>query len=147
MSVKPTITEQADRLGRRRARVFPILGLFIVIQQAAYFEHGNGQRLVDHVQIGAWAAMSAVVLVVLRTGGFWFRSAELRALLNDEGTRANRAAAFGTGFVFAMVTGIVLYVIQGAWPFSSGEAIHLIVTVGLLTALMRFSILERRGLG
>lgn len=147
MSDKPSITEQADRLGRRRARMFPALGLFLVIQQSAYLAHGDGDRLVDHVRIGAWAAMSAVLLFVLVTGGFWFRSPELRGMLNDEGTRANRAAALETGFVFAMVCGIALYVLKGAWPFSSGEAIHLIVTAGLFPALLRFSFLERRGLG
>ena len=44
--------EIAERLGRRRARVFLVLGLFLVIQQSAYFTHGDGRRLVDHVQIG-----------------------------------------------------------------------------------------------
>ena len=139
--------EIAERLGRRRARVFLVLGLFLVIQQSAYFTHGDGRRLVDHVQVGAWVAMSAVVLFVLITGGFWFRSPELRAMLNDESTRANRAAALGIGFVCAMITGIVLFVMQSVWAFSPGEVIHLIVTVGLFAALFRFSILERRGLG
>lgn len=139
--------ELAERLGRRRARAFPILGLFLIIQQSAYFAHGDGQRLVDHVRIGAWVVMSAVVLFVLTTGGFWFRSSEVRAMLDDEGTRANRAAALGTGFLCAMIGAIVLFVMQGAWNLSAGEAIHLIVTVGLLSALLRFSILERRGLG
>lgn len=137
----------AERLGRRRARLFPVLGLFLIIQQSAYFAHGQGERLVDHVRIGAWVAMSTVVLLVLTTGGFWFRSAEVRAMLDDESARANRAAALGTGFICAMVSAIVLYVMQGAWEFSSGEAIHLIVTAGLFSALLRFSILERRGLG
>jgi hypothetical protein len=139
--------ELAERLGRRRARLFPVLGLFLVIQQSAYFGHGDGQRLVDHVRIGAWVAMSAVVLFVLTTGGFWFRSPEVRAMLDDEGTRANRAAALSTGFVCAMISAIVLYVMQGAWEFSTGEVIHLIVTAGLFSALLRFSLLERRGLG
>ena len=134
----------AERLRRRRARVFPILGLFLVIQQSAYFANGDGQRLVGHVRIGAWVVMSAVVLFVLTTKGFWFRSPELRAMLDDEGTRA---AALGTGFVFAMGSAIVLYVTQAAWALTSGEAIHLIVTAGLFSALLRFSILERRRLG
>ena len=95
----------AERLRRRRARVFPILGLFLVIQQSAYFANGDGQRLVGHVRIGAWVVMSAVVLFVLTTKGFWFRSPELRAMLDDEGTRAaadhcagrGKCAQFGQG--------------------------------------------------
>lgn len=139
--------ELAERLGRRRARGFTILGLFLIIQQLAFFTLGDRQRLVDHVSIGLWAAASAMVLFLLTTGGFWFRSPEVRAMLADEGTRAHRAAAFGTGFLCVMITGIVLYVIQGTWEFSPGDAIQLIVTTGLVSALLRFSILERRGLG
>lgn len=137
----------ADRLARRRARVLPVLGLFLLIQQSAYFAHGDGARLVDQVRIGAWVAMSAIILFVLTTGGFWFRAAPVRALLNDEGTLANRAAALSTGFISAMLSAILLYVMQGAWEFSVGEAIHLIVTAGLVSALIRFAVLERRALG
>ncbi|NOU04363.1 MAG: hypothetical protein HOO94_12000 [Novosphingobium sp.] len=137
----------ADRLARRRARVLPVLGLFLLIQQSAYFAHGDGARLVDQVRIGAWVAMSAVILFVLTTGGFWFRTAPVRALLNDEGTLANRAAALSTGFISAMLSAILLYVMQGAWEFSAAEAIHLIVTAGLVSALIRFAVLERRALG
>jgi hypothetical protein len=147
MSGPTSNAEIADQLGRRRARILPMLGLFLIIQQSAYFAHGDGSRLVDHVRIGAWVAMSAVVLLVLTTGGFWFRNAEIRAMLNDESTRANRAAALSTGFVCAMLGGMVIYVMQSAWAFTTGEAIHLIVTAGLFSALIRFAMLERRALG
>ncbi|MBA4162956.1 MAG: hypothetical protein C0515_12930 [Novosphingobium sp.] len=137
----------AERLTRRRARILPVLGLFLVIQQSAYFANSDGTRLVDQVRIGAWVVMSAVILLVLTTGGFWFRGAEVRAMLNDEGTRANRAVALGTGFVCAMLSAMIIYVMRGAWEFSVGEVIHLIVTAGLFSALIRFTILERRALG
>jgi hypothetical protein len=137
----------AERLARRRARILPVLGLFLLIQQSAYFTHGDGTRLVDQVRIGAWVAMSALILLVLTSGGFWFRKAEVRAMLNDEGTRANRASALGTGFVCAMLSAMVIYVMRGAWEFSVGEVIHLIVTAGLFSALIRFALLERRALG
>ena len=137
----------ADRLTRRRARLMPVLALFLMIQQSAYFAHGNGSRMVDHVRIGAWVAMSVVILIVLLTGGFWFRKPEVRAMIEDEITRANRASALSAGFVCAMATAIICYVLQSAWEFSVGEVIHLIVSAGLVAALLRFSILERRALG
>lgn len=147
MTSQATNADLADRLARRRARLLPVLGLFLIIQQSAYFSHGVGARLVDQVRIGAWAVMSVMILLILTTGGFWFRSAEVRAMLDDEGTRANRAAALGTGFVCAIVAAIVLFVMQGAWEFTAGEVIHLIVTAGLFSALVRFATLERRALG
>jgi hypothetical protein len=147
MTISQTNADLAERLARRRARLLPVLGLFLVIQQSAYFAHGDGARLVDQVRIGAWVVMSVLILLILTTGGFLFRRPEVRALLNDEGTLANRAAAFSTGFVCAMLSAIVLYVMQGAWEFTAAEAIHLIVTAGLFSALTRFAVLERRALG
>lgn len=137
----------AEKLSRRRARLLPVLGLFLIIQQSAYFAHGDGSRAVDQVRIGAWVAMSLLILAILCTGGFLFRAPAVRALIEDEVTRANRASALSTGFVCTMLTAIVCYVMRGAWEFSVGEVIHLVVTAGLFSALIRFSFLERRALG
>ena len=139
--------ELASHLRRRRARVFTILGLVLIFQQVTISTHGDRQRLVDYVNIGTWSAASAMALLLLTTGGFWFRSPEVRAMLAGDDTRANRAGAFRTGFLFAMITGIVLYLIQFTWEFSPGDGIRLIVTVGLVSALLHFSIMERRSLG
>lgn len=147
MTTNPSNADLADRLARRRARLLPVLGLFLIIQQSTYYAHGDGTRLVDHVRLAGWTAMNLVILLVLTTGGFWRRSAAVRALLDDEGTRANRAAALSTGFVCAMIGAIVLFVMQSAWEFTAGEAIHLIVTAGMVSAIVRFAWLERRDLG
>ncbi len=146
MQTPPSNAETADRLSRRRARILPVLGLFFVIQQSAYWSNPPAERLVDHVRIGAWAVMALAILFAATTSGFWLRGAAVRAMLNDEQTRANRAAAMSAGFVVSMLAGILLYVLQGALQLSGGEAIHLIVSAGLITLIGRFAILERRGL-
>ncbi|MEO6153543.1 MAG: hypothetical protein ABIT09_05040 [Croceibacterium sp.] len=135
----------ADRLGRRRARLLPVMALVFLTQQMAFFANPPAERLVDHVRIGAWVMLSVVLLVVLQTGGGWFRSRAVRAMLNDEATLANRANATQWGFLTAMAMGIVLYVLQGAAPMGPREVIHLIVSAGLIAALIRFGMLERRG--
>ncbi len=145
MATQSTDAELAERLNRRRARMLPVLGLFFIIQQSAYWSNPPGERLVDHVRLGAWAAMALVILFVVPTGGFWRRSRAVRAMINDEQTRANRSAAMSAGFVAAMLTGIALYVLQGAIQLNAGQAIHLIVSAGLIVLLMRFAMLERRG--
>ena len=88
---------------------------------------------------------SLVLLVVLMTGGGLLRGAAMRAMLNDETTRVHRADALGWGFVVAMLTGIMMYIIGSA---SIGErgAVHLIVSFGVATALLRFGLLERRAM-
>jgi ABC-type Fe3+ transport system permease subunit len=139
-----TISEQADRLARRRARMLIVLAVFYLGQQLTFFTSPPGQRLVDHFKIGAWAVMSAVLLAALVTGGFWLRKPELRSMVNDEVSRAHRASALATGFILAMLTGIILYVVGTAVPFSDREVIHLIVSVGIGAALIRFGMLERR---
>ena len=88
--------------------------------------------------------LSAVLLFVLHTGGGLFRSPEVRAMLNDEPTRANRASAMHWGFMAAMIAAIVLYVVQGVSQFTVREVIHLIVSAGVVAALIRFGMLERR---
>ena len=140
-------SDLVDRLVRRRARLLPVLGLFLLIHQFAYFANGDGDRLIDHFRTGAWALMSLLVLALLTTGGAWFRSAKVRAMIDDESARANRARALSTGLVCAMLTAIVCNVMRGAWEFSVGEVIHLIVTAGLVSAVLRFAMLERRDLG
>ena len=142
--------EVADRLSRRRARMLPFLAVIFLTQQAAYFSDrfegaGGAMRTVDHVKIGAWLLLSAVLLLALTTGGFWFKSRSVRALLDDEVTRANRASALQLGFVVTMIAAFAIYVLLPVEPMSARDAIHLIVTVGIATALVRFGMLERRG--
>ncbi len=144
MSNSHSDAEVADRLGRFRARMFPVLAIMFLIQQMAYFSSPPAERAVDHVRIGAWVAMTAVILFVLNSRGFWFRPAKVRAMIDDEVTRANRTSAMHWGFVAAMLAGIVVYVLQGVTQFTAREAIHLIVSAGIVMALMRFGLLERR---
>ena len=51
------------------------------------------------MKIGAWVVLSLVLLAALTTKGFWFHKRDVRDMIDDEGTRANRVAALGWGFV------------------------------------------------
>ena len=139
-----TISQEADRLGSRRARIFLVLAVFYLGQQLIFFASPLGTRTDDHFKIGAWAVMSVVLLGALVTGGSWLRKPALRAMLNDELSRAHRADALGVGFVLAMMTGIIVYVVGTAVPMTDREVIHLIVSIGIGGALIRFALLERR---
>jgi hypothetical protein len=138
--------EQADRLTRRRARVLPVLAVMFMFQQTAYFTNPDLQpmRTVDHVRFSAWLVLSVVLILVLTTGGMWFRKASVRALVNDESALAHRDNALKWGFVAAMAAGIALYFLSLFEPFGGREAIHLIMTAGIAASLVRFGMLERR---
>jgi hypothetical protein len=142
-----TISEKAEALNRRRARALPALAVIFLAQQASYLsmpEHSD--RAVDHVKIGAWLLLSIVLLAGLATGGGWFRSREVRTLLNDESTRAHRQTGYVYGFWAAMGTALGLYVVNMFEPVTGREAVHIIVTVAVATALLNFGMLERRAL-
>lgn len=143
---KRTDVEQAERLTRRRARMSPVLALVFVSQQISYFSTFgvDGSRPVDHVRVSAWLVLSVVLLLILATGGMWFRKASVRALANDESTLANRDNALKWGFVAAMAAGIGLYFVSLFEPLGGREAVHLIMTAGIALALVRFGMLERR---
>lgn len=144
-----TDAETADRLVHRRARMIPAMAAIFLAQQASYFSGsrlGEGSRLVDHVAIGGWLALSIVLLLGLATGGFWRRSASVRALMNDESTQTNRADGFRVGFLVTMAGAVALFVISLFAPMTAREAIHVLMTIGIATALLRFGMLERRAL-
>jgi hypothetical protein len=138
--------ETAERLSRRRARMLPALAGLIITQQAAYFfgQTGRVDRWVDWVGLGSWALLSVVILMAIVTGGFWLKSAEVRALLDDEGTKASRADAARIGFTLAMLAAIGLHVLSAFDEVETREALQLVISVGLVAALVRFAFLERR---
>lgn len=138
--------ETADRMTKRRARILIVSATLFLTLQAVYFVQAGGDtgRLVDQVRISAWLAWAAVLLLLLATGGGFLRSREVRALMNDEGTRANRAEAFRFGFWAAMATAVVIYFLTMYETVTGREATHLILTAGVGVALLRFGMLERR---
>lgn len=142
-----TDQEIADRLTRRRARLIPMITVLFLAGQAGYFGESAAQlRTVDTVRISAWLVWAVALLVLLATGGGYFRSKAVRALLNDETTRDHRGRALGAGFWGAMLACIVMYFLSAYEPVTSREAIHLVLTVGIAFALIRFAQLERRAL-
>lgn len=140
--------ETADRLNRKRARMLPILAILYLMQQATYFMESpdDAMRTVDQVKVSAWIVLSIVLLLVLSTGGSWLRSAAVRALMDDEVTRANRTQALSLGFLVAMITAILLYCVSLYEPLAGRVVIRIVMTFGLGAALLRFGYLERRAL-
>ena len=141
-----TISEQAEHLSRRRARMLPFLAIIYLAQQFSFFAAApaDPERAVDHVKIGAWVVLSLVLLAALTTKGFWLHAREVRDMIDDEGTRANRGAALGWGFVMAILSAIALFLVSIFEPVSAREAIHVIVSLGIGAAIIRFAMLERR---
>lgn len=141
-------TETAERLTNRRARMAPAFAILFVTQQGIFLvdRPHDGSRLVEYAQSAAWLLLSAALLLLLSTGGYWFRPARVRALMNDETTRGHRDEALRVGFLAAMIGGIALYFFNIFAPIAGREAIHLMMSMGIASALVRFGLLERRAL-
>jgi len=138
---------QAERLSRKRAKALPAFAAIFIAQQASFFASETGRgRTVDHVPDVAWLVLTLVLLLALATGGRWIYSREVRLLANDESTRVHRDDAFRTGFVASMIACIAIYLIGMFDPLAEREVLHLVVTAGMTTALLRFGFLERRAL-
>ena len=138
--------ETADRLARRRARMFPILGIYFIAGQAVFFNHADSSQRVAQFKISAWLVWALVLLIAFAFAGGHFQGRKIRALVEDDVARANRAKAYETGFWAAAVAAIALYVTNMFELVTGRDAIHLILTALVGAALIRFGILERRSL-
>ena len=138
--------ETAEVLSKRRARMLAPLAVIFLAQQASYFSTPatTAPRPVDTVKISAWLLLSIVLLAALATKGFWFHSRQVRDLIDDENTRANRGHAMQSGFLFAMGAGVCVYVLTMFEPVTAREAVHIMMSAGIGTALVQWGFLERR---
>jgi hypothetical protein len=144
-NVPMSVTEKADYLSKRRARMLPVLAIIYLTQQASYItlRSDAAHRSVETVKISAWLVLTLVLLAALATKGFWLERREVRAMIDDELTRANRIDAMRFGFIFAMLTCVVIYFITMFEPVNGRDAVHIVMSDGLGAALIRWGWLER----
>jgi len=149
MTDNPSTAQIAERLSRRRGRILMLQGLLFLLWQVSFYTWGavaDGPRLVDHVKVSAWAVWILVLLLVMATGGGWFRSREVRRLINDEVSADNRRRGQQAGFFAAVLSGLGVYAInQYVEPLSAMDAIHATLSIGIGVAILRYALLERRG--
>jgi len=139
-----SVPETAEYFGKRRARMLPALAIIYITQQASYItlQQDAAHRSVNDAKISAWLVLSTLLLAALTTKGFWLQPREVRALIDDEVTRANRIEAMRFGFIFAMLTCIVIYFITMFEPVNGRDAVHIVMSDGLGAALIRWGWLE-----
>ena len=140
--------EKAERLGRRRVRLFTFQAIIFISWQGLFLSHASGEamRTVDALKISAWFVWVLALLLMLASGGGLLRNRRLRGLLNDELTRQNRTVAYVMGFWAAVGTCIGLYVVEMFEPVTGREAVHITLSVAIATALLNFAARERRSL-
>src|SRR6185295_14432075 len=142
-----SVAEKADYLSKRRARMLPALTVIFLSQQATFFSTVNSPapHSAYAVKISAWLVLSILLLLALSTKGFWLERKEVRDLIDDENTRANRNDAMRWGFLFSMAAAIGVYALtMFDATVTARDAVHIVMTVGIAAALIRWGMLERR---
>lgn len=142
----PSDVERAERISRRRARMFPILGIYFIAGQAIFFSHADSSRRIAQFKLSAWLVWALVLLIAFAFAGGHFQGRKVRALVEDDVSRANRAKGYEAGFWAAAVAAIALYITNMFEVVSGRDAIHLILTALVGAAMIRFGTLERRAL-
>lgn len=133
--------ELAERKAGARAVVMALLA--VVLSGTATFGFDNpandaGGRAV------AWLVEIGLALMVLVSGGGLMLSHELRALMNDELSRANRRRAIAFGFFAGLAAMTALYVAAGMTPIDLRAALRLVSGLAVAAALGRYAMLEWR---
>jgi hypothetical protein len=141
-----SVAEKADYLSKRRARMLPALAIIFLSQQATFLSQMSGGEHVsaEKAKISAWLVLSVLMLFGLATKGFWLEPKEVRDLIDDENTRANRNESMRWGFLFAMGSAIAVYVLTMFEVVTGREAVHIVLSFGIAAALLRWGVLEKR---
>ena len=126
--------------------MLPALAVIFLSQQASFFSQMSGGEHVsaEKAKISAWLVLSALMLFGLATKGFWLEPKEVRNLVDDENTRANRNEAMRWGFLFGMGSAIAVYILTMFDTVTGREGVHIIMSFGIAAALLRWAVLERR---
>ena len=137
--------EIADKVSRKRAFAVAIAaGVFLMIQIVTRPVFNSEPDTAHLSRLIMWALNAAALLLLLYTGGGLMQKREIRALVNDEITRANSRSAVSVGYWIAMSIAMGLYALAGYRDLTAREAIYLIVTPSVGIALIAFSWLELR---
>jgi len=144
------MTVEIEKLTRRRRMVLAASGLLFVILQPAVYATLDGPmavwRAVDWVKASSFVLWSAMLILILLTGGFPFRklSQATRAALHDELTRDNRRGGYMAGYWAMMIAAVVLFAMAQADFVSPNECLRYLFALGVAFPAIRFAALERR---
>jgi len=130
----------AERAGRRRAALFPILGTLLIVANAIL----SGAPHQGLAATAAWFCVFVAGFVLAMTGGVWSRS--LRGLVNDETTRAYRRNALMVGYGATIACSLGLSITVAFIPLDAVQVVRIILATAIGAPLISFGFMERMAL-
>jgi len=90
-----------------------------------------------------WIITGVVVAIFLLWASGLFRNTALRGILNDEGSDVSRRRSLMIGFWNMLATAVVCYILTYVKDYGPRDAIQIIMSVGICSALISFGVAER----
>ncbi len=135
------LVENAERKSRARAIIGYLLAVTLLASAVlAIRGHSEGAaRLVP------WFVMIGLTALNLTALPFrWSRCGPVARLMNDETTHDHRRSSLAAGFWAMLVAATATIVVAALLPLDAISAGRVVVTAGLMAALVAFSTLELR---
>ena len=140
------LVEIADRNSRKRAIIVVAGAIVFVAGQAL-----GGPAFSDTADKGLyntrtimWALNVVLLLAFLATGGGLLNNPQVRALVNDEVSRANYRTSVIAGFWVAMTSALGLYLLPAFAALTAKQTLYLVLTSSVAVASLTFAYLELR---
>lgn len=128
--------ERAERLSKHRAIVAIGMGTMLAATQTQRMDASGAGPI-------TWIVTGVVVAIFLLWASGLFRNTVLRGILNDEGSDVNRRRSLMIGFWNMLATAVVCYILTYVKDYGPRDAIQIIMSVGICSALISFGVAER----
>ncbi|RYY25375.1 MAG: hypothetical protein EOP62_13960 [Sphingomonadales bacterium] len=130
------IANQAERLAKWRAIYAVAMGTALMVTQGQRMDDGGAGPV-------SWIVTGLIIGAFLVWASGVFRGSLLRDMLNDESSDLNRRRSLMIGFWNMQATAVVCYGLTFLKDYGPRDAIQLMMTVGISSALISFGVSER----
>lgn len=140
------LVEIADRNSRKRAIIVAAGAIVFVAGQllGGPVFRDNADHSLHSARNIMWSLNVILLLAFLATGGGLLNNPQIRALVNDEVSRANYRTSVIAGFWVAMTSALVLYLVPAFAWLTAKQALYSVITLSVAVASLAFAYLELR---
>ncbi len=135
------LVEKAERKSKARAIIGYLQTITLLASAAlAIWGHSDGAE-----RLAPWFVMIGLTAFGLTALPFrWSRCKPVAHLMNDETTRDHRRSSLAAGFWAMFAATTVTIMARSLYPLDTISAGRIVITAGLMAALVTFSTLELR---